>query len=85
MKILLMAILSLMLLLCPVANTIAADELLNGVNNEIYFRNFENLFDDNGQYKPPGAPLEVGDHLVGIINIPNIKANGDNTYFNHTK
>lgn len=55
--------------------------LVPSADNEIFFNNFENIFDSNGNFKGTGTPLVVGDHLVGIINIQNIDANGVTVYF----
>lgn len=50
-------------------------------DNEIFFNNFENVFDASGNFKELSAPLAVGDHLVGIINIQNIDADGITLFF----
>lgn len=50
-------------------------------DNEIFFNNFENIFDASGNFKGVGALLAVGDHLAGIINIQNIDADGTTLFF----
>lgn len=52
-----------------------------GTNNQLFFNNFENVYDANGNYKPLGSPLAVGDHLVGIFNVQNIDSNGSSHWF----
>lgn len=49
--------------------------------NDLFFNNFENIYDANGNYKTPGSDLEVGDHLVGIFNVQNIDSNGSTHWF----
>ncbi|SEP07454.1 PEP-CTERM sorting domain-containing protein [Nitrosovibrio sp. Nv6] len=59
----------------------AATLFITGTNNQIFFNNFENVYDVNGNYKAPGTALEVGDHLVGIFNVQNIDSNGSTHWF----
>lgn len=58
-----------------------ASLLTAGGDNEIYFNNFELLFDADGNYKVPGTPIAVGDTLVGIINVQNIDFNNTTTWY----
>ncbi len=58
-----------------------AGELTPDKDNELLFKNFENVFDSNGQYKAPGTEMVVGDHLVGIICVQNIDVEGTITWF----
>ena len=58
-----------------------AGELTPDKDNALFFRNYENVFDSNGEYKVPGAEMVVGDHLVGIINVQNINVEGTTTWF----
>ncbi len=50
-------------------------------NNQLFFNNFENVYDANGNYKAPGTPIAVGDHLVGIFNVQNIDSQGSTHWF----
>jgi hypothetical protein len=61
----------------------ASAQLLVGQENVLFFNNFENIYDADGNYKEPGVnnPLEVGDHFFGIINVQNIDAGGGTHWF----
>lgn len=50
-------------------------------DNQIFFNNFENLFDSTGAFKPLGSTVVVGDHFMGIFNVQNIDNNGLTHYF----
>lgn len=76
-KILIFISLSLAVFL-PQANAV---NLQANADNEIFFNNFEFLTDADGNYKAPGATIEVGDHLFGIINAQNIDADGNTIWF----
>jgi hypothetical protein len=60
-----------------------ASELTPDKENALFYRNFENIFDSNGEYKVPGpdSQMVVGDHLAGIINVQNINVEGTTTWF----
>lgn len=63
------------------ASTASAQPLLLDVDNDFFYNNFESLFDSAGIYKAPGTAVAVGDHLLGIINVQNIDANGTTHWF----
>lgn len=50
--------------------------LVENEDNQVFYFNFENVFDAAGEMKPVGAPLAVGDHFAGIVNVQNIDVNG---------
>lgn len=54
---------------------------VSDATNELFFNNFENVYDANGNYKAPGSTLQVGDHLVGIFNVQNIDSDGSTHWF----
>lgn len=61
---------------------LSSAELTKDKENVIYFRNNENLFDNNGMYVEPGSrQIIVGDHIVGIISIQHINVGGTITWF----
>ena len=49
--------------------------------NQLFFNNFENIYDASGNYKPIGSAAAIGDHLVGIFNVQNIDAGGTTHWF----
>lgn len=62
--------------------TVRAETLLvPGADNEIFFNGYENIYDGNGVLKPIGAAIQIGDHIVSIVNIQNIDANGQTVFF----
>lgn len=75
------AILSLMVGIGIMATPASATLLQVGDNN-LYFKNFETVFDSDGnevEFMPGETPtrqLEVGDHFVGIIDIQGITETG---------
>lgn len=61
-----------------------ASELTPNKDNVLFYRNFENVFDANGQYKEPDPTafqIEPGDHFAGIINLQHINVGGVTTWF----
>lgn len=70
----------LLLGLGAVASQASADVLVLG-SNDLFFNNFENLFDASGTIKSPTATPVVGDYLAGILNVQNVDTDGTTHYF----
>jgi hypothetical protein len=61
----------------------SAVSLVAGDDNVMFFNNFENIYDANGNYvaPDPARGVLVGDHFFGIINIQNIDVGGITNWF----
>lgn len=58
-------------------STAAAQEFRLNVLNSMFYNNFENIYDSQGELVDPTTrDFEEGDHLVGIFNIQNISSAG---------
>lgn len=54
----------------------ASAQILASGDNEIFYRNFENLFDASGTLKSPAETPVAGDHYAGIFNVQFISSGG---------
>lgn len=63
------------------ATPASADIFVGDTNNNVFFRNFENLFDSAGNIRSFTDTPVVGDHLVGIIDVQTIDANSLTHFF----
>jgi hypothetical protein len=80
-----LGIIILTLALVATSGAFAWAELTQDQDNEIFYRNFENVFDENGNYVEAGSrELQAGDHLMGIINVQHINVGGETTWFQST-
>jgi len=64
-----------------VATPASAEIFVPDADNRVFFFNFENLFDANGDLKAPSAAPVVGDHLAGIISVQNILVQGNPSHY----
>ncbi len=67
--------------LSALASQASAEIFVADTENDLFFTNFENLWDSTGAWKAPTAAPVVGDYLAGIINVQNIDANSSTHFF----
>src|SRR3989338_7091154 len=69
------AVIGILLRFGVVATPASAAVFVSGTQNDLFFTNFENLFDSTGAWRAPTSIPVVGDYLAGIINVQNVDAN----------
>lgn len=81
MKRMIGVVIGVLLGLGAAASQASAAILVAGTDNDVFFVNFENLYDSTGNFKSVTSLPAKGDYLAGIISANGIRANSVDTNF----